>query len=100
MKRVIAIISALFLVFTLFACGDKAEVETGSAVSGVAGETEETEEETAAETERTGSDVIEEAVLLYGKYGEEAWEKCTELIEELKALDPDAGDKWESIMKL
>ena len=50
--------------------------------------------------ERTVQNIIEELAVYYGTYGEEAEEKTAELLEELSAVDPVHGAKWESIMKL
>ena len=50
--------------------------------------------------ERTAQDIIEELAVYYGTYGGEAEEKAAALLEELSAVDPVQGAKWESIMKL
>lgn len=49
---------------------------------------------------RTAGDIIEEMVVYYGTYGDEAAQVTAELLEELSALDPAAGAKWERIMDL
>ena len=49
---------------------------------------------------RTAGDVIEEMVVYYGTYGDEATQVTAELLEELSALDPVTGAKWERIMDL
>lgn len=49
---------------------------------------------------RTAGDVIEEMVVYYGTYGDEAAQVTAELLEELSALDPAAGAKWERVMDL
>ena len=49
---------------------------------------------------RTAGDIIEEMVVYYGTYGDEAAQVAAELLEELSALDPAAGAKWERIMDL
>ena len=49
---------------------------------------------------RTAGDVIEEMVVYYGTYGDEAAPVTAELLEELSALDPAAGAKWERVMDL
>lgn len=48
----------------------------------------------------TAGDVIEEMVVYYGTYGDEAAQVTVELLEELSALDPVTGAKWERIMDL
>ena len=42
--------------------------------------------------------VIEELVVYYGTYGEEAEEKEKELLKELQKSDKDAAEKWEQIL--
>ena len=49
---------------------------------------------------RTAGDIIEEMVVYYGTYGDEAAQVTAELLEELSALDPAAGAKWDLIMDL
>ncbi len=49
---------------------------------------------------RTAGDIIEEMVVYYGTYGDEAAQVTAELLEELSALDPAAGAKWERVMDL
>ena len=49
---------------------------------------------------RTAGEVIEEMVVYYGTYGDEAAQVTVELLEELSALDPAAGAKWERVMDL
>lgn len=49
---------------------------------------------------RTAGDVIEEMVVYYGTYGDEAAQVTAELLEELSVLDPAAGAKWERVMDL
>jgi uncharacterized SAM-binding protein YcdF (DUF218 family) len=44
--------------------------------------------------------IIEEMVADYGSYGDEAEARITELLEELRATDADAAERWESIMAL
>ena len=44
--------------------------------------------------------IIEEMVVDYGSYGEEAEARITELLEELRDADADAAKRWESIMAL
>ena len=50
--------------------------------------------------ERSVQDIIEELAVYYGTYGGEAEEKTAALLEELSAVDPVQGAKWENIMKL
>lgn len=49
--------------------------------------------------ERSVQEIIEELAVYYGTYGGEAEEKTADLLEELSAVDPVQGVKWESIMK-
>ena len=50
--------------------------------------------------ERTARDIVEELAVYYGTYGSGADQAAAELLEELRAADPDAGARWESIMNL
>ena len=52
-----------------------------------------------AET-RDRREIIEEMVVDYGSYGSDADERISSLLEELRAVDTDAADRWTSIMKL
>ncbi len=49
---------------------------------------------------RTARDIIEELAVYYGTYGSGAEQKTAELLDELRAADPAAGAKWQSIMDL
>ena len=44
--------------------------------------------------------IIEEMVVDYGSYGSEAEEHIRALLKELRAVDPDAAERWDSIMAL
>ena len=44
--------------------------------------------------------LIEDMVVYYGQYGDEAREKEADLLLQLRALDPDKADRWERIMEL
>lgn len=57
-------------------------------------------ETAAAGSPRTSQEIIEELAVYYGTYGSEADGKTAELLEELSAVDPAAGAKWQSIMRL
>ena len=60
-------------------------------------------EETAAQNEtpaREPLEIIHDAAVYYGTYGDEANEKVASLIGELRSVDEVEADKWESIMKL
>lgn len=50
--------------------------------------------------ERTSQDIIEEMAVYYGTYGEDASEKVTALLGELREKDAKAADQWEEIMTL
>ena len=50
--------------------------------------------------ERTSRDIIEEMAVYYGTYGEDASEKVTALLSELREKDAKAADEWEEIMTL
>ncbi len=52
------------------------------------------------EEKRDRQDIIEELVVDYGNYGSEADEHIQSLLKELRAVDADAADRWESIMAL
>jgi len=53
-----------------------------------------------AEEERTPQAVIEEMVVDYGTYGDQAAPRVGELLDELAAMDPDKAAKWTGIMAL
>ena len=44
--------------------------------------------------------IIEEMVVDYGNYGSEADARIASLLKELRSADPDAAERWESIMAL
>ncbi len=44
--------------------------------------------------------IIEEMVVDYGNYGSEADDRIASLLKELRSADPDAAERWESIMAL
>lgn len=50
--------------------------------------------------ERTSQDIIEEMAVYYATYGEDASEKVTALLSELREKDAKAADEWEEIMTL
>lgn len=52
------------------------------------------------EENRDRQQIIEEMVVDYGSYGDEADEHTDSLLKELRSLDADAADRWESIMAL
>ena len=58
------------------------------------------EEKQPEQSARAAQDVIEELAVYYGTYGAEAEGKTVELLEELAALDPEAGAVWAEIMAL
>ena len=49
---------------------------------------------------RNAQEIIEELVVDYGNYGSEASSHIKGLLNELSALDPDLGSRWEGIMDL
>ena len=49
---------------------------------------------------RDRQEIIEEMVVDYGSYGDEADERIASLLKELRAVDTDAADRWTSIMTL
>lgn len=53
-----------------------------------------------AEPPRSPQTIIEEMVVDYGSYGEEADRHIAELLKELKASDADLGTRWERVMAL
>lgn len=48
--------------------------------------------------ERTTQEIIEEMVVYYGTYTDQAEERVAERLDELKTADPEAYEKWNSIM--
>ena len=55
---------------------------------------------TASAETRSAQDIIEELVVDYGNYGEEASAHVEELIGELKSADADLGARWDKIIDL
>ena len=53
-----------------------------------------------AEENLTAQELIEEMVVYYGTYREEAGSKVSELLDELETVDPDKAARWKSIMDL
>lgn len=49
---------------------------------------------------RSSEEIIKELTLCYATYGEKADEKTKELLKELKTVDADLSERWESIMQL
>ena len=49
---------------------------------------------------RDRQEIIEELVVDYGSYGSEADERIRSLLKELRFVDADAADRWDSIMTL
>lgn len=45
-------------------------------------------------------ELIEELLVYYGRYGDEAGQKTAELLAQLRSVDPDAASRWESILLL
>ncbi len=82
-RRALCLILALALVCLCAGCGQK----------------EESPAETAAEA-RAPKEIVKELAVDYGRYGDEAQERIGELLQELRAADPDAAERWERIMAL
>ena len=53
-----------------------------------------------AEENLTAQDLIEEMVVYYGTYGEEASSRISALLDELETIDADKATRWKSIMDL
>ena len=73
--RILSVIFVISVVFLCSGCGQKAE-------------------------KRDRQEIIEEMVVDYGSYGDEADERIESLLKELRAVDTDAADRWTSIMTL
>ena len=73
--RILSVILVISVVFLCSGCGQKAE-------------------------KRDRQEIIEEIVVDYGSYGDEADERIESLLKELRAVDTDAADRWTSIMTL
>jgi len=56
--------------------------------------------ENESSQERSVRDILEEMIVYYGSYGDEAEGRNAELLKELYAADPVQGAKWESILRL
>ena len=52
------------------------------------------------EEKRGSREIIEEMVVDYGSYGDEADDRIVSLLKELRSADADAADRWEIIMPL
>ncbi len=73
--RILSVILVISVVFLCSGCGQKAE-------------------------KRDRQEIIEEMVVDYGSYGDEADERIESLLKGLRAVDTDAADRWTSIMTL
>ena len=73
--RILSVILVISVVFLCSGCGQKAE-------------------------KRDRQEIVEEIVVDYGSYGDEADERIESLLKELRAVDTDAADRWTSIMTL
>ena len=73
--RLLCVCVLLFCVCVCSGCGQKAE-------------------------KRDRQEIIEEMVVDYGSYGAEADERIASLLKELRSVDADAAERWESIMTL
>lgn len=49
---------------------------------------------------KSSQEIIEEMILYYGSYGEEADKQVDSLLKDLRKIDAVSADKWESIMNL
>ena len=49
---------------------------------------------------RSAQEILEEMIVDYGSYGEEARARVGELLQELSSVDADAAARWEKIMEL
>ena len=49
---------------------------------------------------RSSQEILEEMIVDYGSYGEEAEGRVGELLQELSAVDADAAARWETIMNI
>lgn len=75
-----ALVMALLLAFSFSSCGEK--------------------EEAPEKEGRSALQIIQEMVVYYGSYGEDARDNVAALVGELRGVDEVAADKWEKIMKL
>ena len=73
--RILSVILVISVVFLCSGCGQKAE-------------------------KRDRQEIVEEIVVDYGSYGDEADDRIESLLKELRAVDTDAADRWTSIMTL
>lgn len=71
--RLVCLVLLLSAVFSCAGCGEKKEP-------------------------RSSREIIEELVVDYGSYGQEAEKHIKALLKELRAVDADAADRWENIM--
>ena len=78
--RALCLILALALVCLCCGCGQK--------------------EEAPKEEPRDSRAIIEEMAVDYGSYGDAAAARIASLLQELRAADPDAAERWERIMAL
>ena len=71
--RMLCLLLLLSVVFSCAGCGEKKE-------------------------QRDSREIIEELVVDYGSYGQEAEKHIKSLLKELRSVDADAADRWENIM--
>ena len=74
-KTILLVVLALFLMSMCTGCGQKT-------------------------AKRSAQEIIEEMVVDYGSYGDEADKQIQALLKEMKAVDRDAASRWERIMDL
>ena len=89
--RILMLILAAAMIFSAAGCKKEAPPEKDA---------QESIEETEAPTGKDAQEIIEEMVVDYGSYGEAAYTRVDELLQELSGTDPSAGDKWSAIMDL
>ena len=81
-KRIVIIALAVLMIM-LVGCGDKTKQET--------------DQEIKQETKRNAQEIIEELVVDYGSYTDEALKRVDELLKELEDVSPDLGSRWKKI---
>lgn len=105
--RFAAVLSGVILsVLLLAGCQSKKEKTSDGTVSVMPmvsekpTECQPTEGQPTEPVKRAAQEIIEELVVDYGNYGDEASEHMKELLKELESVDKDLSERWERITKL
>ena len=100
MKKLIALITLCVLLFAAVQPSSAKGSLSAGCEPDEAGQAHQTELPGAGDEKQRAQAIIEEMVVDYGSYGDEADRRIDALLQELKAEDPEAAANWEQIMTL